>query len=57
MDLMDWVYLIQFGIHWQAFVNMVQDFGFHKKQGIFYLAEQLHTFLRRPMLHAVASLT
>lgn len=57
MDLMDWVYLMQVGIHWQAFVNMVYDFGFHKSKGFFYLGEQLHRFLRRPMLHGVASPT
>jgi hypothetical protein len=38
-------------------VNMVQDFGFHKKQGISYLDEQLCSFFWWPMLHGVSSLT
>jgi hypothetical protein len=38
---MNWIDLAQDRIRWQALLNVVMNFGFHKMQGIASLAEEL----------------
>jgi hypothetical protein len=50
----DWVHLSQNTDQWQAVVNTVMNFGFHKRRGICRLIQLTIAFSRNPLVPVVS---